>query len=359
MLQRPKKKELSAEERKIITQASASQTGSMSSPKTYDQNYPLFQVPVNKKVLAYIPNHVETKEDGTVELIKDVYAAHDVRIGKAYQQIRCSGDIVNEALGLDGSCPVCNAMSDVWDLYNIQFAELATARGLDPKAPETKDVLKEEMKPLLDNRVIKKAERYYTFPIVIVECEEGKTIPKKDSVGKLTGTPCFYTIRETTYQDKWESAFDALDDGDDHNPAGRWVLLNFTYTPKSGSHNQRDSARNLKVSFKTLPAEYAEWEKYFDDLTKEWTPEKAQDVLVRNVLRDMDEMKAAADEIIAPVRQALAMHQVAKGVNAQTQQTVGSASEALAGFGATPVEGETPVGLPEAPTGEMPSIGVK
>lgn len=356
MLQRPKKKELSAEERASITRASARQTGELSSPKTYDVNYPLFDTPINEKVLIYIPNHVVTQEDGTVELRKDVFAAHEVRIGKAFTSVRCSGEVVNEALGLDGSCPLCNAMADAWTLYNYQFAELAKSRGLDADAPETKEVLKEEMKQLLNERAVRKADRWYTFPIVVVDCEEGKTVPKKDAEGKITGTPMFYSVREATYIDKWLSAFDAIDDddaGSDHNPAGRWAILNFTYTPKTGTHNKRDSARNLKVSFKTMSSDYNAWEEYFNEITEEWTPEKAQEVLVRNVLRDMSEMEEAAEEIIKPTKDSIAMYEMR--AHQEPKATSTSADTALANFGATPV-GTTP----ETPVvGEMPNIGVQ
>lgn len=363
MLQRPKKKELSAEERQAITQASAKQTGELSSPKTYDSNFPLFDTPVNQKVLIYIPNHVVTMEDGSVQLRKDAFAAHDVRLGKAYQSIRCSGDVVNNALGLDGSCPVCNAMSECWDLFNMQFSELAKSRGLDPEAPETKEALKEDMKKLLDERAIKKADKWFTFPIVVIDCEDGKTTPKRDAEGKISGTPMFYSVRETTYLDKWESAFDALDDdegSEDKNPAGRWAILNFTYTPKSGTHNKRDSARNLKVTFKSMPAEYNAWEKYFNELTEEWTPEKAQDVLVRNAIRNMEEMEVATEEVMKATRDALAIYNLKKtGGNASVPALEDSSAEnALAGFGATQVT-ETPVQPAQPITGEMPNIGVQ
>lgn len=363
MLARPKKKELSAEERQSITQASAKQTGSMSSPKTYDPAYPLFDTPVNQKVLIYIPNHTEINEDGVSSIRADLFTAHSCRMGKAYVDVRCCGEVINEKLGLDGSCPVCDATQNCWELFNKQWAELCKSKGYDPSSPEADEALKNDKKELLDARAVKKAEQYITFPIVVIDCEEGKTVPKKDAQGKITGTPMFYTIRTSTYEDKWMTAFDAMEDesedGVDHNPAGRWAVLNFTYTPKSGSHNKRDSARNLKVTFRTMgDAVYREWEKYFDQMTIDWTPEVAQDVLVRNSLRDMDEMKEVADELLKPVREKLQMYLLTQG-GATVPAVTGNANaeEALAGFGATAAEtGVAPQGaLPEAPVGEMPN----
>lgn len=363
MLARPKKKELTAEERASITQASSRQTGTMTSPKTYDPNFPLFDTPVNQKVLVYIPNHTRVTEDGVSQLRADIFTAHSCKMGKAYVDVRCSGEVINETLKLDGSCPVCDAVSDCWTLFNHQWEELCKSRGYDPASPEADEALKQDKKDLLDARAVKKAEQYITFPIVVIDCEEGRTVPKKDAVGKITGHPMFYTTRMSTYEDKWKTAFDALDDEEDtavdYNPAGRWAIMNFTYTPKSGNHNKRDSARNLKVSFKTMAdASYREWEKYFDEMTESWTPEVAQDVLVRNSLRDMDEMKEVADELLKPVREQLQMMLLAKGGNATAPAVSANtnADEALAGFGATPVEaGVAPAGtLPEVPVGEMP-----
>lgn len=230
MLARPKKKELTVEEREAITQASARQTGNMSSPKTYDPNYPLFEVPVNQKLLVYIPNHTIVDADGVSKIRADVFTAHECRAGKSFLSVRCSGEVVSEQLNLDGSCPVCNAISECWELYNYQWRELCKMRGYDPESPEADEALKNEKKELLDQRAVKKAEQYITFPIVVVDCEEGKTVPKKDAQGKLSGKPMFYTIKMSSFDDKWKTAFDALEDDDasDYNPAGRWAILNFT-----------------------------------------------------------------------------------------------------------------------------------
>lgn len=372
MLARPKKKELSAEQRMAITQASSHQTGSMVSPKTYDPNYPLFDIPVNGKVLIYIPNHQVQDADGSMSLRRDKFASHQAIIGKAYQQIRCTGEIVNEELGYDGSCPACNAMAEAWKLYSYQWKAFCAAKGLDPESDEVKETYKNDRKELMNKMAIQRPVIYYTFPIVVIECEEGKTIPKKDANGGLIGHPMFYTVAESTYTDKWLTAFDAVDEGgEDQNPGGRWAILNYTYTPKSGQHNKRDSARNLKVSFKTMDSAYDAWAKQFDDMTKDWTPEKAQDVLVQNSIRDMDEMNEAVAEIMKTTREQIATYESASqisgvaGIPQMPGQVATSAEQTLENFGATPqapLEGEAP-STPVAPPvmGEMPSgnIGVQ
>ena len=67
MLRRPKPKKLSVEEQQLITTASAQQTGKQAFVKSYDPDYPVFDIPVNQKVLVYIPNHTVLGEDGTVK----------------------------------------------------------------------------------------------------------------------------------------------------------------------------------------------------------------------------------------------------------------------------------------------------
>lgn len=363
MLARPKKKELTQEQRKAITSASKKQTGTMSSPKTYDPDYPVFDIPVNKKVLIYIPNHTVSTEDGGVELRMDKFAAHQVRIGKAYSSVRCSTEVVNEALELDGTCPLCDATQYCWDLYNKQYEEIARSRGLKVDSPEAEELLKDTRKDLIKEMVISRSELWMTFPIVVIDCEEGKTTPKLDADGRLSGTPMFYSVREQTYVDKWLSAFDALEDeegGTDQNPAGRWAILNFTYTPKSGQHNKRDSARNLKVTFVNRD-NYKEWAEYFDKMTEEWTPEKAQDVLVLNAIRDMNEMIETAEQLIKPVKDRLRVMELSGSATTQVAPVTSNADDALASFGATPIESTENAGAdPQGVTGEMPTnVGVQ
>ena len=115
------------------------------------------------------------------------------------------------------------------------------------------------------------------------------------------------------------------------------------------------SAKALKVTFKPMNG-YEKWAEYFDKLTEEWTPAKAQEVVVLDAVRDMDELKSVADQLLKPVRDKLAMYELGTGAPALPNS---NADSALAGFGgATPVEapaGAVPTGNL---TGEMPNTGV-
>lgn len=343
MLKRPAQKNLSAEAQKTITRASAQQTGKSQVLKTYDINYPVFDTPVNQKVLVYIPNHTVQNEDGVLELRKDKFAAYPVFDGRTYENVRSVEGIEIPELGLDKSCPFRGAINECWELVNLETSDIARGKGLDPNASDINEVLKEDRKKLMNAMAVKNPEVWYTFPIVLIDCEEkdGKltTIPKKDAEGKINGTPMWYSIRERTYLDKWSVAFDSIETEDGStpdNPAGMWAILNFTYTVKNGKHDKMGSAKALTVSFKPMQG-YEQWAEYFDQMTAEWTPELAQQVVVLDAIRSMDEMNEAVDTIMRHTRDKLAMYRLSARANASNALPVSnSADMALASFGSAP-----------------------
>lgn len=369
MLKRPAPKKLSEAAQNAVTAASAQQTGKSVRMKSYDPDFPVFDVPINQKVLVYIPNHTVMGPDGTLSLRMDKFAAHPVIDGRSYGDVRCTSGVVVEELGLDGTCPLCDGMNECWELYSHQYADIARTKGIDPKSAEAQEGLKPDRIDLIQKMNIKQADVWYTFPIVVIDCEERdgqlSVIPKKDGEGKIKGTPMWYSIRERTYQEKWVAGFDSIetDDGSTPtSPAGMWAILNFTYTPKSGNHDKMGSAKALKVTFKTMNG-YDQWAEYFDQMTEAWTPAKAQEVVVLDVVRDMDEMKQVADSLLKPVRDKLALYALQNNSVPSAPPAVGagsSADAALAGFGGatpvTPPSGALPAG---DLTSEMPNAGVE
>lgn len=340
MLKRPKVKVLSEAEIQTINQASAQQTGKQSVPKTYDVNYPVFEIPVNQKVLIYVPNHRVQDSNGVYQLRMDKFAAHPVLDGKTYGNVRCTQGVELQSLGLDGSCPLCDCLSETWELYNLELESIAKGRGIDSKSEDSKELLKQDRIDLVKARAVKEAEVWYTFPIVVIECEEKNgqltTTPKRTADGQLIGKPYFYSIREKTYISKWLPAFDAIDDGNT-NPAGMWVILNFAYTT-SDKATKMQSANNLKVSFKMMSEDYDAWAKHYDELTKDWTPQKAQEVLVLDSVRDMEEMKEVSDKLMTSTRDKILMFKNVKGTNDTPAQvgdgSLGDAQATLEQFGA-------------------------
>jgi len=365
MIKRPTPKKLSEEAQQAITEASAKQTGTITKLKSYDPAYPVFDVPVNQKVLIYIPNHTKVLADGSVVMIKDEFAAHPVIDGRTFDTVRCTSEVINPELGLDGTCPLCDAMSDSWALYNKELEEIARAKGIDPKGPDADTLLKEDRKTCLNNMTVKNAEKWFVFPIVVIACNEkdGRwtVTPKRDANNQISGKPMWYTIRERTYDTKWGAAFDALDEeGENNCPAGRWAVLNFTYASKDGTYDKMSSARNLNVSFKTMSG-YEQWERYFDEMTADWTVAKARETVVVAAIRDMNEMKEVEETLMKPVRDKLNLYALSGGLPVGGAPALpngaaggaASADAALSQFGAKAGEPITEGN----PAGEMPVAG--
>ena len=359
-LRRPTPKNLTAEDFNEIVAASAQQTGKATRLRSYDPNFPLFETPMNKKLLVYVPNHTIMNPDGTLDIRKDKFAAHATKKGREFNTIRCTSGVVSSALHLDGTCPFCEAEAEIWDLYNREYEEIAKSKGIDPASPEAKDSLKQQRIELLNNQAVKRAEVFYTFPIVVIDCEENNgvltTTPKKDEEGKISGKTFWYTVKEKTYVEKWKKGLETVSTEDDTvptSPAGLWAVLDFTYESKDGKHDKMGSGRALAVGYKTMSKNYNAWANYFDELTEEWTPAKAMETLVDNAIRDMDEQREAADDILKPVRDRMAMFTLGS-IQSVAPQVAGTADAdaALAQFGGTVVSTES------SPMSEVPQVGV-
>ena len=95
-----------------------------------------------------------------------------------------------------------------------------------------------------------------------------------------------------------------------------------------------ESAKNLKVTYKSMGDKYVQWEEYFDKMTEGWTPAKAQEVVVLDVVRDMSEMQEACDSILKPVNEKIAMYALTTASSAAPQiGTTDDAAATLAAFG--------------------------
>lgn len=369
-IKRPTQKTLSAETSQMISNSGASWSGS-ARPKSFDPDFPVFEVPVNKKVLVYIPNHTVQAEDGSIILREDIFPAHHCQVGRSHYDVRCINGFVSDdpQLNWDGTCPLCDGLQEVWDLYNMQVKDIAISRGLDPSSEETKNLIKPDRIELLTNRAIKEPEMWKIFPIVVIDCEEkdgvATTSPKLNSEGRLTGKPMWYCIRQRTFEDKWEAGYDGVESSDGStptSPAGLWAILNFTCNPKNGTPDKMQSAKALKVTYRTMDG-YQEWANYFDKLTEDWTPAKAREVVELASLRSMDETREVVDEVLKKTRENLQLYSLkAGGGQAQGQAQKSSADNALSNFGATSATG-IPGNTPQTPNGgilgEMPTAGIQ
>lgn len=296
-----------------VAEVAAKQTGFQVFKKTHDGSE-VFSVPVNSKVLIYVPNHNEII-DGVEQLIMDKPFLHLIKQGNSVKYIRCTSGA--EELGYD-SCPLCENVQYHWDLANLQIEEACREQGLSPD-DKNSDAVKAIRSKFYGARVLDSANRRYTFPIVVIDTKE------KDESGNPKVTPMWYTISEKFYKQKWGAALKAILSGDtvvdfdaeveeDDNtvlpsPGGRFFELDYTYDAKGGQHNRMQSALNLKVLHKKVSSKWNGLMKTMDEMTKDWGVAKAAEVVVDNNFYDEEDMRALADEVTEPVIQRIALYE--------------------------------------------------
>lgn len=300
MIRKPTPIKLSEATREVISGQLNVQTTNTSTPKSADPvNYPVFEVMTGKKVLIYVPNHTVETDEGT-ELRMDKPLIHPLKDGKRFLSYRCvSGLRASDEKGnviYDGSCPLCEGTELPWDLANLVIEKKCRQIGAKPddkENPQVKAIRSAEF----SSRVIKEPNRYFTFPIVVIDTvnDDGKTIAK-DENGKPIMTPKWYSISEAQYKKKWEPTLEGMEDEPTH-PGGRFFVLNFIYDTKGKEPNKRDAAQNVTVISRNLKG-VENIVTYLDNVTKDWTPEKAQEMVIANQLFSIDDLAEVANNIL-------------------------------------------------------------
>jgi hypothetical protein len=288
---------------KVIT----NQTVSTVPEKSTDpDNYPVFEVPVNQKVLIYVPNHTVIGADGREELRMDKPYLHSVREGQnRFSRVRCIKNL--QDLGYSGSCPFCDAVDDGWELANAEIEEKCSTQGLDHK-DKNNETVKAIKSASYNARAVKAPDLYFTFPIIVIETNPNNVKDiVKDEEGKVKYKAMWYTISEAAYKKKWVKALESMEEEPD-NPGGQCFCLDYTYEPKNGGEpTKMDSARELVV----LPKKMKGFEKYaelFDSITENWTPEKSAETVVDNIFAEEEDLQEEATKIMIPTRDKLELY---------------------------------------------------
>lgn len=298
----------SAEENQALQSQLGTQTEQKAVPKSRDPiNYPVFEVPVNKKVLVYVPNHIVQDEEGIDRLRMDKPLIHSVTQGKKFLYFRCINGLTIDGTEFNGDCPLCDAKDEPWDLANLIIEQKCKAQGLDPEDVDNESV-KSIRSAAFSDRVLKDATRYYTFPIVVFETvnDDGKTFVG-DENGGYKYHIMWYNISESQYEKVWLKALEAMESEPTH-PGGNFFLLNYCYTPKRGEPNKRDSARNLAVSARNIKGSEGV-RKLLDEQTASWTPELAQQMVINNAIYSPSDLQEVADDALETTRNLLALYQ--------------------------------------------------
>ena len=292
-----------------ISKQAVGQTISKAAPLSRDpKNFPVHRVPVNKKQLIYVPNHTVQLEDGTQALRMDTPYIHVVQDrNKRFGYYRCISGIIDEENGYDGTCPLCDGAGDPWTLANLIIKDKCDNLGLNPDDKENEDV-KSIRSKAFSGRVLNDAVRYYTFPIVLFDTvnDDGKTMVQ-DENGNISFKTMWYSISETQWEKTWAKALENMEDEPTH-PGGMFIILDYTYTPKRGEPNARDSARELKIyrkKYKSSDNLRAE----LDALTEDWTPEKAQEVVIRNNFYSFSDLVEVTDDILENTRNLIELYE--------------------------------------------------
>lgn len=317
---------------KIQTQANTQvvTTGPIS---TLDPAFPLFETPVNEDKLVYIPTtNTEMTENGVVMKLLTGHI-HTCQEGRAYPKIRCINGLVNEEYGLDGTCPLCEAIQRAKQLRNIKFEAECKAEGIDPQADAT-GKSKEIYKKLCHEIVVGDPVETVAFPIVVIETEAGSLNPKKD--GKLT--PQWVVMTKDKYDKVIMGALSAMI-AKPTSPAGMFWAFQFTYKAEDGKHNKRDSGKNARYSPIVDPGSVQLLEAYkaaCEEVAKPFTIEKAFTTIVQFIPQSVKDTQADADRIMKQTDLALSMYNqqaLATTVGTPVIGTAATVQNALETFG--------------------------
>lgn len=332
--------------------------------KSNDPNFPVFDIPVNEKVMIYVPNFTTQTKDGGVDIVKDRFVAHTVRDGKNFKTVRCTNGLNMPDVGLDGSCPLCAGAGTCWDLFNFEFPAQAALKHIDTTDTDSDDVktLRQQLKSKF---AIRGGEVWYTFPIVVIDTvtqQNGQIVPNVQDQ-KINGTTYWYSIRETTYNKRWKKVLGSMMPAKDH-PAGMWFTLDYTYDSKDGQHDKMGSANALVVTNFQPAGDFAyltEYEAYFDDISKEFTPVKAMQTVYANMISSVESLQKMADTVLQQTNDQLKLYQSTSysspmiGGTAPAPAQIGNSADALLqNFGATQVQGTA--GTAPAPAQDLGAV---
>lgn len=301
---------LSDASKQRIQEQLGTQTVDRSVPKSTDpKHFPVWGIPAGKRVLVYVPNHVVEFPDGSVQLRMDMPILHPIQDGNRFRYLRCINGIIDEEAGYDGSCPLCDGTAEPWDLARARIDQKCKAQGLDPEDKENKDV-KTIRTAEFGDRCLKEGERYFTFPIAVFETDDDCKKLVKDDKGNIKYSIYWYSISEKKYNDTWGKTLQEMED-EPSSPAGYFFVLSYVVSGKQNP-NVRDAARALSVHPKTQfnrVAGVAALKQHIDEETEIWTPEKARETVIANILYSREDLEGVTDDLLATTRSMLAVYE--------------------------------------------------
>lgn len=301
--------------------------------KSEDPNYPVWRPEVKKQYLVYFPM-TPCRRDANGVVVADPLTTwqHATQSNGGFANIRCFNGFANEALGFDGTCPLCDAAKECGQEYSMKLNFEASRLGIS----EVKDnpALEGTRTKLNSERAVKRAEEYITFPIVVLT--ENPQIPLRPE-DKDNFKVYFMEMRKSTYDEKivkiLESQVPRIAIEPSDAPFGKLFTFNYNYNSNGAEPNIRDAVRNVQYT-PVVSMEYyqsvAPLLAHAEELAKTFTNEKAVEVIKASQLWYHDDYVKTTDTIMLQTRSFIA--------SAQTGATpmMTGIEQTLSAFGATP-----------------------
>lgn len=352
---RPKPRTFNPEDLEQLTQQTSTQEIKNTVVRSTDpDNFPVFDYNPGEKYLVYVPKHTVTGEDDEISLRMDAPYIHTLHPDKnTYIRTRCTRGLNFEALGLDGSCPACEAVSTGFDLAKAAIERRVSALPGSP-SPEDKD--NEHVKTIRSeeyrNKPVDSPNRMYTFPIIVIESEtnnKGRLVPKVTD-GEMSHRAMWYTISERAYEKSWSDVFEsASDDVDSSTIGGNYFVLSFGKPDENGQPpSRRDAGRDFKPALRNISA-LDDFKSEFNSMTAAWTPAKAMETVVVNQIPDMEWFTETVGEIEADMKVKIDLFRTSGPVSEVAAGSAGAtvSLDSLKGGGASAQADE------DAPVGEL------
>ena len=344
-----------------LVQGSMNQELPKGSKKSTDPNFPVFSTPVDEDILVYIPRtNLQVGENGeTMNLLQSFI--HDGKIGKQFVSLRCINGLTGEffsELGYDGSCPACDGMVEVWELYNAKMAAEAKRLGIDLQN-DPNDTMKPIRETILREMDLKGAEEFVTFPICIIP-QKARFTPTDDADKNIQTV--FVQWRKKRYEESIIKTLSGMMNNPGH-PAGMFWLWQFVYDTGGKPATAMLAAKNAKYNA-ISKGDSAHLEYLIpacEESAKEFTLLKAAEVVVANQFLYKEDLEAEVNKVLAKTRQQL--DAVKLGVTGQPAlgggaPQIGAPQNALANFGVA--QGQPAVNLGGEPTQtEAPQTSVQ
>lgn len=331
--------------------------------KSDDTAFPVFSVPLEKQLIVYIPRTpIVTKTADGVEVENPcVSYQHAVRDGKSYTNIRCINGLHNDVLGYDGDCPLCNAVSEAYQVYSKKLAIRAAAMHIDISKDSSNPVLQPVKQELGGEMPVKRAEKFYTVPIVVLSEDPSKPINAADF------KVYYWDVREQHLKDKLFKSLSAglttIGTATVEAPSmfGRFYVFDYRYDTKGATANKMLAAKN--VQYTVLDGNQLNLTQFvptMEQLAATFTVDKAVEVVKSNQLWYKEDLEQKTDDLMAASRAFLAQAEAVGVAPVAETAAIGgaqyTAAAQLEAFGGATAPTVPNVAMP-APTA-MPAQGV-